>query len=266
MNIIILVKGFVIGLAKIIPGVSGSLVALNMGLYEKGIEALSNYFKDVKHNTLFLANVGIGIIIGILFGSKIILYLLKMNYFLTMISFVGLLIGSNITTVFKEKNNVFIIIFVFLFTAVLLYIKPNFIFTYSNNISSNLFVVLLGFIDACSMIIPCLSGTALFILLGSYDFILELFSNMFNLSTLLISIQFFFGIFIGIIVISKLMNILLNKYKSVFTSFVSGLFLSSILFLFLDVYRKCGSVIEFIVGIILFINCFVISLIFSHKI
>ena len=46
-------KAFLIGLGKIIPGVSGSIIAISFGLYEKIIDAISNYFKDIKKNTIF---------------------------------------------------------------------------------------------------------------------------------------------------------------------------------------------------------------------
>ena len=100
---ILIIKGFIIGIAKIIPGVSGSLVALNLGLYERGIEAISNFFNNVKSNMIFLLNVGIGIIISIIIGSKVIDYALLKFYFPTILLFIGLLIGT-IPNLFKKAN------------------------------------------------------------------------------------------------------------------------------------------------------------------
>ncbi len=261
MIINLLVKGFVIGMAKILPGVSGSLIALNMGLYEKGIEAISKFFTDVKNNLHFLINVGIGIILGIIFGSKLIAYFLNVNYFLTMCCFLGLLVGSNIYTVFNTKKYTKVSFIIFLITLILFVYKPNFVYVYHNNLVNNIFVILLGYIDAASMIIPCLSGTTIFMLLGSYEFVLKIFMKSCSFHGLL----FILGLVFGIITISKMVNTLLNKNKEFFSSLIAGLFLSSIVYLSLENINHCGSFIQFLIGFIIFINSFFFSLIFSHK-
>ena len=70
-------KGILIGIGKVIPGVSGSLIAYALGLYEPCIEAISNLFKNFKYNLYFLGKIALGILISIMLGSKII------DYFLT---------------------------------------------------------------------------------------------------------------------------------------------------------------------------------------
>ena len=46
----LILKGFLIGIGKIIPGVSGSMLAMSLGVYEKGIEILSNLTKEIRKN------------------------------------------------------------------------------------------------------------------------------------------------------------------------------------------------------------------------
>ena len=64
-SLILIIKGFFIGIAKIIPGVSGALLAITFNLYEEGLNAITNFFDNPKENLYFLLKVGFGIILGI---------------------------------------------------------------------------------------------------------------------------------------------------------------------------------------------------------
>ena len=68
----LILKSILIGIGKIIPGISGSVIAMTMGLYEPIINAISNFFKSPKENFLFLFKVFLGIFLAIIFGSKIL--------------------------------------------------------------------------------------------------------------------------------------------------------------------------------------------------
>ena len=71
--------GFIVGIGKIIPGVSGAMLAMMLGVYEKVIDAITNFFGDVRNNTFFLMKFGLGVILAIVIFSKFILFLLH-NY------------------------------------------------------------------------------------------------------------------------------------------------------------------------------------------
>ena len=244
----LILKGFIIGIAKIIPGVSGSLVALNLGLYEKGIKAISNFFKDIKNNSIFLLNVGIGILLAIILGSKLLDYLLNNYYMLTMIVFIGLLIGSNsFIKDTKTKKQYIYMITTFFIMLLLFIIKTDYNYIYKDNIINNLYVIFIGFIDAATMIIPAISGTIILMLLGSYDFFLSIFINPF--SNIKILILFFIGLFIGIILVTKLMNKLLENKKEIIYPIINGFFLSSILFLSIQTLNKISTINELLISI-----------------
>ena len=198
---------------------------------------------------LFLSNVGVGILLAIIFGSKIINFLLNKYYFITMNIFIGLLIGSNINFLktLKTKKEYGYMFFIFLIMFILFFIKTNIKYTYQDNVINNLYVVLLGFIDATTMIIPAISGTVIFMLLGSYEFILLIFSNIFI--NIKITILFFMGLFIGIIIISRLMSDLLEKKKKIIYPMINGFFLSSMLYLIIETYKSNVSVIKILIAI-----------------
>ena len=72
----LLLKGFIVGIAKIIPGVSGAMLAISLGIYEDSIKAINNIFKNPIKSILYLTPIGIGVLMAITIFSKIIIYLL----------------------------------------------------------------------------------------------------------------------------------------------------------------------------------------------
>ena len=98
------IKGLIIGIGKIIPGVSGLVIAISFGLYEKGIDAINNYFGNVKENTKFLLVLGSGILLSIILMSNLIKILLNKYYFLTMLLFIGLISGGIPSLFSKNKR------------------------------------------------------------------------------------------------------------------------------------------------------------------
>ena len=93
----LLFKGIIIGIGKIIPGVSGSMLAVSMGLYENLIYSVNNFFDNPKKNFFFLTKLAIGVLIGIVLFSNIIKYFLEEYYIYTMTLFIGLILGGIIT-------------------------------------------------------------------------------------------------------------------------------------------------------------------------
>ena len=94
MNIQIFLKGILIGIAKIIPGLSGSVLMISFNLYDKAIDAITNFFSDVKRNFTFLLNISLGILIGIVMFSNILNYFIKNYYVYTTSLFIGLILGG----------------------------------------------------------------------------------------------------------------------------------------------------------------------------
>lgn len=88
------IKGVIIGIGKIIPGVSGSVLAMSLGIYEEAIKAINHFFKDISRHFKFLFVVGLGIITSVVLTSNIIKYFLNHFYLPTMLLFIGLIIGG----------------------------------------------------------------------------------------------------------------------------------------------------------------------------
>ena len=209
--LILFLKGFIIGIGKIIPGVSGSVLAVSMGVYEKSLDYLANFRKKFKESICFLMPLGLGIIMAILLFSKIILFFLNSYPMPTLCLFFGLLIGTIPSVIkkikFKYQDYLVIILIISVFLLLTSSISlPT--FEINSNLSY-LWIIMLGMIDALSMIIPGLSGTAIYLMLGSYSFILNLFSN--PIENILASSCFIIGFILAFLLLAKLLNYLFKK-------------------------------------------------------
>lgn len=255
---ILFLKGFLIGIAKIIPGVSGAMLAINFNLYEKIIDALTNFFPNWKNNLIFLLKVGLGIILAIVLCSNLISYLLNNYKFITMMFFTGLIMGGtyNFSKQLKySSKNIFILILILLITLIITLHNPinNYILT--GKFIDNIIFFIGGIIEISSSIIPGISGTALHLMLGIYDNILEMISQIFNFNYIInhinIYLSYSLGMFFSLIITLYLVNYFLKKYRETSYLIILGLSLSSILVLLLITFKTPFSILEFILGIML---------------
>ena len=182
-------KGIVIGLAFIIPGVSGGTLMVMMKLYDKAINSIVNFTKDIKKNTLFLGTLGLGALAGILIFSKILNYMLLNFECPTKLVFIGLIVGG-IPATYKsiiEKKNTKInwyLVLLTLFISIALYIVEKYFVNYS--IEEQLLlgkvpfvaICIAGMLYASGKVIPGISGTALLMLIGMYNYLIDMVANL----------------------------------------------------------------------------------------
>ena len=93
-NILLIVKGMIIGLANVIPGVSGGTLMITLGIYEQVIDIISHFFSNFKKNLKFIIPLGIGVVLSLLVFSKIIGISLEKYPFATTLFFLGLIVGG----------------------------------------------------------------------------------------------------------------------------------------------------------------------------
>lgn len=263
--ILLIIKGIIIGFGKIIPGVSGSLLAMSLGVYEKSLYKIRYFKEEIEQNILYFMFLGIGILISIIFGSKIVLYLLNNYYVLTIFLFIGLILGMVPSIYKKTKQKDFsyylVTTITFIVALLILNIKNVDSFVYENNFISNIQVIFIGFIESFTMIVPGISGTAIFLILGYYEFIMELFSSIFTLmskETLMI-ILFFFSFLISSYFISIWINLMLSKYEKITYAMILGFGYSSVFLLLKDAIGKITNPFQIIFSFILMFIGFIIS-------
>ena len=234
MNIKLILKGFIIGIGKIIPGVSGAILAISFNVYDKLINSITNFFDNKKDNFFFLSNLGIGIILGIILFSKIIIYLLNNYYLYTTIFFTGLILGGIIPltkNINKNKKNILLILISLISIIILSILNINNNYILKNNFIDILYFMYGGFLEAIGTIIPGVSATALLMLSGLYDIIISAISNI-NLKVL---IPFSLSMFISILLLLKITNYLIKKYYQTTYSIIIGISIGTIIMLLLKV-------------------------------
>ena len=245
-NIILTIKGFIMGIANVIPGVSGGTLALTLGIYEKFIKAISHFFSNIKENIKFLIPIAIGMVLAIITMSNVIDYSFKHFPLPTTLFFVGLVVGGIPLLMNKVKGKKEVkkpssyIIAAITFAFVLLLALSEQLFNINltadlanMNIFGYILLFLVGVVVAATMVIPGVSGSLVLMLLGYYYPIIAVvkevthFENLFK--NIIIGGVFGVGILIGIVGVSKLIEFLLEKFETKTYFGVLGFIFASVL-------------------------------------
>lgn len=274
-NIKLLVEGFIIGIGKIIPGVSGAMFAMMFGVYEKAIEIISD-LKKIKRNFKFMFLLGISILLAILCGSSVINFCLDKYYLYTMLFFIGMM-SSGIKPLFKNlegkkvtNKNILVAFFVVLLLVIMSCINVAGI---TKSMDKNIFTVLIifvcGILDAVGTVIPGVCGTALLMMVGYYEKVISSLSNLLTLTnmsdTLFVLIPFVTGLVLGIILISKLISYLFKKYNTTVHCSIIGFAISSTVILLVKTFVVPFTVFDLLLGILLFILGFILIELLENK-
>lgn len=238
--VILILKGFSMGAANVIPGVSGGTIALITGIYEELIDSLKSFniqalklllkgeFKTfISHiNLKFLFAVFFGTALSIISLARVLEYFFKKNEQMVWSFFFGLIIAS-IYYVAKMINswNISSIVFLFIgitFATSLAFLKP-----LSEN-SSSYYLFICGIVSVASMILPGLSGSYVLILMGNYHLIM-LHSVSDPFSNLNILFPVILGSIIGFLTLSHSISYVLKKHYDSTISLLTGFIVGSLL-------------------------------------
>lgn len=245
IGLINFIKGFILGIANVIPGVSGGTMAVSMGLYELILSSIGNFFKDIKGNFIKLLPIILGILVAIVSTSKLVTYALTNYKAQTLCLFIGLIFGG-VSLIMKKikgkgsKINYLIFFIVFFFVISLNFLKTGLIeISFANmGIIDYLLLLLMGFIASSAMVIPGISGSFILMVLGYYDKIIYTVSTITDFSklgsNLLILVPFGIGVIIGIVFMAKLITNLIKKYETKTYFAIMGFVLSSVVVLLLQ--------------------------------
>lgn len=240
-----ILKGIVIGIANIIPGVSGGSMMVSMGIYDKLIHCINHIFKEFKKCVLYLLPFAIGIVIALIGGTFTIKKLFDVFPLQTSLCFVGLVIGG-LPAMWKNVKDKSIkagyIIAFMVAVALVVFIALNGE-TEGNaaDLSLNLVNVLklfgVGIIAAATMVIPGVSGSMLLMLMGYYIPIIDTIHAF--LDSLLawdmdgmikgfgILCPFGIGVVLGILAVAKLVEFIFTKFPLYAYWIIIGLIVAS---------------------------------------
>ncbi len=265
--------GIMIGIANIIPGVSGGTIMVLLGLFDQTMEAISNVFKfkisfqERTKNFLFLLQIVIGVAIGLVVFAKVLDFLFSHFEHQTLFLFAGLIIFSLPMLKKQELKNSKVSIPFFIIGIVIIGLlaffspdKKEVVVPLSDLLSKNLdfayilILMIMGAISGASMLFPGISGSMVLLVLGYYYLYKSYVSNVTSFEPMVLIPLIFIalGVGIGIIISAKLTTYLLEKYRTKTMSLILGLVLMSGIVIIpltgYDVITIVSSIICFAIG------------------
>lgn len=269
MNII---RGILIGIANVIPGVSGGTMAVSLGIYDKMISSVTGLFRHFRESMLFLLQLFIGMGIGIVGFAYAIEYLFGKYPFPTAMAFIGLIIGGipmmldvlqlDLRRTHKKVGVLHGIAFLLLFAlAVGLPLMGTGAEADLSKSSIGMMIGLffIGMIASATMVVPGVSGSMVLLILGYYNSIISEITGFLdslramNLAGIghgfAVLMPFGIGVIVGIVVIAKVIEWLLAHYRTLTYSAILGLIVASPFAIFINQY-KAGTLSFTIPGVI----------------
>lgn len=225
-NLLIFLKGFLMGICDLIPGISGGTIAFITGIYGRLINAVRGFSfetfrtRDFKKLDLgFLIVLFLGIAFAILLGSRIVKFLLEDYFVFTLAFFIGLILGSS-KIIFNhiknhKTNNMLFGLFGLVVGIVLSFLVPL-------EVSPSLgYVFFGGFVGISAMFLPGISGAFILLIMGLYEFIIGVLHEPFgNVEYLFV---FLVGAVLGAMFISRIVSFLFKTDKCKTLYFLLGL-------------------------------------------
>ncbi|MBP3602647.1 MAG: DUF368 domain-containing protein [Lachnospiraceae bacterium] len=273
-----ILKGMVIGVANIIPGVSGGTMAVSMGIYDKLIHCLTHLFKELKENLKFLIPIFIGAGIALVGLTFIIEPAFEYFPLQTSCLFIGLIVGGLPSICQKVKGKgmkmsyviPFVIFFALVVGMALMGAEEGRTADLSLSVWSVIKLFGVGVIAAATMIIPGVSGSMMLLVLGYYnpiistikDFITALVS--FDVQGILqgcgVLVPAGLGMVFGVFAIAKVIEILFAKFPTQSYWAIIGLIVASPIAVILSVGITSVGIFSILVSIITFIVGFIVAM------
>lgn len=263
-------KGASIGLAMIIPGVSGGTLAVLLGVYDKIIDSIGNLFKDFKKSVLFLLPILLGAVLAFAALYFPLKYALKYAPFPTIMLFAGFMAGSCPDLYKKANKNGFkkrdiaAIIIPCLLVIGICFIPSigDVNLSASMPVSGYFLLLLIGALASCALVVPGISGSMLLLIFGYYNPLLNAISALKDNfgHSLLVLATFAVGLVIGFFTIAKLMQLLLKKFRRVTFWAITGFVIGSIPAVVITFFHQYGdnpsvylTPLQISLGVILFV-------------
>jgi putative membrane protein len=240
-----IIKGIMIGIANIIPGVSGGTMAVSMGIYDKLIHCITHLFSEFKKSLKFLVPIFLGAGIGLVGLSFVIEFMFAKAPLPTNLLFIGLIVGGLPAMWKRVKGNKvkvphilgFVVFFALVVGMALLGEGGGTEAVIEPGIGSAIALFLVGVLAAATMIIPGVSGSMVLLLIGYYNPILTEINNLVRAVLgldmamigrgVLIFIPFGIGVIVGIFGVAKLVELVFEKFPLVAFWSIIGLIVAS---------------------------------------
>lgn len=240
-------KGVAIGAGAILPGISSGVLCVIFGIYEKLIDSILGFFKNVKENFKFLFPIIVGTIGGVLIFSKILNYFLYAYPIHTKSTFIGLIL-TTVPSLIRDVNRKYkfkLRYLAYLIIALVLgifsvFIEKNMIVTSSTEFNY-FYLILSGFLMSIGVIVPGVSSTIILMLLGVYSTYLSSVSEIY----LPVLVPMGIGLLIGSLCFMKITKFCLNKFYAQTFYTIIGFTLGSVLVIWPEFSHDLNGLFSF---------------------
>ena len=270
-----ILQGVAIGVANIIPGVSGGTMMVSMGIYADVISAVTAIFSHFKQSIKMLLPYAVGMLLGIVSLSFAIGYLFEYYPFQTVMLFIGLIFGGLpfiLPKVAGARVTVTEILIFLAFFALIVgmeFLQQGTDKVLTADAGSILKLFLVGTVAAATMVIPGVSGSMLLMSLGYYtpiincinEFIVAVFTLRWEKmrGCMGVLVPFGIGVVLGIFLISKLVEYLLSRHERKTYFAILGLLVASPIAVFSGISVGGLGFTAVLVGLFLFIVGFIVA-------
>lgn len=274
-----ILRGIVIGISNVIPGVSGGTMMVSMGIYDRLILVLTHFIKRMKEAVALLVPIAIGMVLAIAIFAKLFSEVFFPRFPLqTNLFFIGLILGG-LPVIYRKVKGVSIklpqivaFLLFFVLVTVLAFVGEgggaDADITLSAGNVLKLFGV--GVIAAATMVIPGVSGSMIMMILGYYNTIINTINECIDalrafdipalLDTFVVLVPFGIGVVVGIVAVAKLIEFMLKKYPAITYWAIIGLIVASPIAILIMMEIGTIGVVEILSGVVLLVVGFCISM------
>ncbi|MCL2168593.1 MAG: DUF368 domain-containing protein [Defluviitaleaceae bacterium] len=233
------VKGFLVGLALVVPGLSAATFAVVTGIYETMIHSMNNIRKEFRSSMRFLLPIGLGAFVGVLASAGLTLYLLDTFPLQSYAVFIGLVLGSvpviygKMKPAIKVKKNYFLLL-----AGLAAILVITFVTTPDAHDATTIYVIdgigdvlvifLAGLVSCILMAFPGISGSIILMLMGMFTTVYGAVTRLPETAAIPILAIFVAGALVGLILAAKIMGFFIEKHEASVYFMVLGLVLGAV--------------------------------------
>ncbi len=260
------IKGIIIGIGAVAPGVSGGAFAVMLGVYTRLTDAIANIFHDLRRKIITLFPLGLGMGVGLLLFSKIMKYLFENYEFYVTFLFVGLMLGT-LSSVFKEANKrgwnkKYLIPCILTLSVAYMFVlfEEKLILDIIPEGEPGLLAnIIYGGVIGFGTIIPGISSSFILMYLGVYEFLLDAIVQF----DLMVIIPVGVGGLISVLVFAKFINFMFKEYYGYTYYAVIGFVIGSIISILPEISFSLNTMVGLGIGAVGYLISFGLSKI--HK-
>jgi putative membrane protein len=259
--------GTLLGIISAVPGVSGVVLAVTFGVYERLVDDIAHIRHKIIEDFSFLITLGIGLVFGIILISFGLDFFIENYKIASMLLFFGMILGQlpqlwkyTMPEIKSSKTDIAALIIGVIVMCLLLVLGVSNDITVGHDPSSIIFMLFIGIIYAISHIAPGISGSTLLFALG----LLELLTHTIASFDAVLLVPLVIGTIIGLIGFAKIVHYALVHYRKPTYMMIFGFTIGSILIVLKETYESYTGPSDLALGVVALIVGILISLWFSR--